>query len=288
MIKKAFLSRYHSHPFMCPASARIGTTRKFFDEKEKMDIQFNNRNNEIYIQTIFNGIANRYDLMNTLMSFGLDKSWRRFAVKRTGLEAGGSALDVCCGTGMLTMELAWSAGPTGSIVGLDFSANMLAIAQRNLEHFPYRNTIRFIQGNAMELPFEDNSFDCVTVSWGLKNVPDIATVVQEMIRVVKPCGKVVSLDMGQPDAPFFKELYWLYFKKVIPLMGKIWGGNKPAYEYLYDSSRLFISPQEMTRLFSKTGLTETTFLNLCKGAVAVVEGGKATHLFGASMDAPKR
>jgi demethylmenaquinone methyltransferase/2-methoxy-6-polyprenyl-1,4-benzoquinol methylase len=149
-----------------------------------------------YVQETFNSIANNYDLMNKLMTFGMDKSWRRLAVKRSELKEGGTGLDICCGTGMLTMEQARTAGSAGRITGLDFSENMIAVARQNIMGFEFKDSIQFIQGDAMNLPFEDNVFDCATVGWGLRNVPDILKTVQEMMRVVKPGGKVISLDMA--------------------------------------------------------------------------------------------
>lgn len=232
-------------------------------------------NKEKFVREMFNSIARRYDIMNTLMSFGLDKSWRRFTVARAELKPGGNGLDVCCGTGMITMELTKTAGRDGKVTGLDFSENMLAVARENVKGFDLKDNISFIQGNAMELPFEDNTFDCATVGWGLRNVPDILTAVKEMARVVKPGAKVVSLDMAQPTAPVFKQAYWLFFEKIIPAMGKATAGNKGAYDYLHDSAKVFPPQWELARIFAQAGLVDTGYKNLAGGVVAVVEGRKA-------------
>lgn len=229
---------------------------------------------ERFVRDMFNSIARRYDLMNSLMSLGLDHSWRRFAVQRAGLAPGGEGLDICCGTGMIVMEQARVAGASGRVTGLDFSEQMLVVAQENLKAFELRDTIRLIRGNAMKLPFEDNSFDCVTVGWGLRNVPDIAGALAEMVRVVRPGGKVVSLDMAQPTAPVFKQLYWLCFDKIIPAMGKLWAGNRNAYEYLHESAQVFPPQWELAEMFSRAGLANAGFHNLAGGVVAVVEGKK--------------
>ncbi len=234
----------------------------------------NKESKEKYVREMFNSIAGRYDLMNTLMSMGLDKSWRKFTVKRSELKPGGNGLDICCGTGMLTMEQARTAGTTGKVTGLDFSENMLSVATDNVKDFELKEIITLIQGNAMELPFDDNTFDCVTVGWGLRNVPDIFTVVQEMTRVIKPGGKVVSLDMGHPTVPVFKQAYWVFFEKVIPAMGRLWAGNKGAYGYLHDSAKVFPPQWELSDIFAKAGLVETRYFNLTGGVVAVVEGRK--------------
>jgi demethylmenaquinone methyltransferase/2-methoxy-6-polyprenyl-1,4-benzoquinol methylase len=126
----------------------------------------------------------------------------------------------------------------------------------------------------MALPFEDNTFDCVTVGWGLRNVPEIETAIKEMLRVVKPGGKVVSLDMGKPTAPVFKQAHWFYFEQIVPLMGKFWAGKKRAYTYLHDSTKAFPAQDELTKIFARCGLTETKYHNLTGGVVAVVEGRK--------------
>ena len=232
---------------------------------------------EKYVQDTFNSIAVSYDLMNSLMTFGFDRSWRRLAVKLSELRAGGKGLDICCGTGMLTMELARTAGRKGKIVGIDFSENMLAVARNNISHFELKDTLTFIQGNAMDLPFDDNSFDCATIGWGLRNVPEITTVIQEMVRVVKHGGKVVSLDMGQPSLPVFKQLYWLFFQKIVPVIGRIFSGNKNAYDYLHDSAKVFSDQKELSALFSKAGLVDVSYHNLFGGVVAIVEGRKPNY-----------
>lgn len=227
-----------------------------------------------YVQETFNSIAKNYDLMNTLMSLGLDKSWRRLAVNRSELKAGGKGLDVCCGTGMLTMEQARVAGSAGKITGLDFSENMLDVAWQNIKDFEFRDIIRFVQGDAMDLPFDNNEFDCATVGWGLRNVPDILKAVREMVRVVKPGGKVISLDMAQPMIPVFRELYWLCFNCIVPAVGKLFSGNKKAYAYLHDSARVFMHQKELAGIFTKAGLVEARYINLFGGVVAIVEGRK--------------
>lgn len=228
-----------------------------------------------YVQDTFNAIANKYDLMNTLMTVGLDKSWRRLAVRRSELSGGGKGLDVCCGTGMLTIELAHAAGVNGQVIGLDFSEKMLEVARQKIIQFDLKDTVAFIRGDALHLPFGNNEFDCATVGWGLRNVPDTLTVIREMVRVVKPGGKVISLDMAQPGLPVFKQLYWLCFQKIVPAMGKLFSDNKKAYAYLHDSAKAFISQKELAGLFREAGLVEVRYLNLCGGVVAIVEGRKA-------------
>ncbi|MDQ7096041.1 demethylmenaquinone methyltransferase [Desulfosporosinus sp. PR] len=240
-------------------------------------MDFSGKDKAAYVQETFNTIAGHYDLMNSLMSLGMDKRWRRIAVQRVGARRGMNILDVCCGTGQLSQELGKAVGNEGSVTGLDFSRKMLDVARHTLEQSSEKKQIQFIQGNAMELPFPDHSFDGVTVGWGLRNLPDLRRGIQEMTRVVKPGGKVVSLDMAKPSLPVFKQVYWLYFEKLVPLMGQIWAKKASAYQYLHDSAVEFPSQQELARIFSECGLLETKFLNLAGGVVAVVSGTKPGH-----------
>jgi demethylmenaquinone methyltransferase/2-methoxy-6-polyprenyl-1,4-benzoquinol methylase len=237
-------------------------------------MDFAGKDKSTYVQDTFNSIAKRYDLMNTLMSFGLDKGWRKKAVQTVEAKQGMHIVDVCCGTGQLSLELAETVGNSGHVTGLDFSHNMLEKAKENLSVLPSKTIIDFLQGDAMNLPFEDNSFDGATVGWGLRNLPDLEKGIREMVRVVKPGGMIVSLDMAKPTTPVFKQGYWLYFEKLVPLMGKVWAGKAKAYQYLHDSAREFPAQQELSQIFARCGLVETRYENLAGGVVALVSGRK--------------
>ncbi len=243
-------------------------------ERKAVFMGFSGKDKATYVQNTFNNIAKRYDLMNTLMSFGLDKNWRKKAVKTAEAKPGMNMVDICCGTAQLSLELAMSVGKNGKVQGLDFSENMLAKAEENLADSPYRSIIDLKQGDATNLPFPDNSFDGATVGWGLRNLPDLEKGIREMIRVVKPGSMVVSLDMGKPTMPVFKQVYWLYFDKLVPLMGKVWTGKANAYQYLHDSSREFPPQNELAKIFEECGLVETRYQNLAGGVVAIVSGRK--------------
>lgn len=232
------------------------------------------RNKEEYVHAIFSSIAPRYDLLNTALSFNRDKYWRKFAVEHTGLRPGGKALDVCCGTGMLTLELAKAAGIGGHVVGLDFCEEMLAKAVLNIKNTSYEGVIELVQGNAVHLPFPANTFDCATIGFALRNVPDIKKTIIEMRRVVKPGGKVVSLELAKPDLPVFKQLYYFYFNCIVPVLGRLGAGLNGAYSWLPESLKLFPHQSELREIFSSTGLTGVRYYELTGGIVAVHVGQK--------------
>lgn len=229
---------------------------------------------EEFVRNLFNSIARRYDLLNSLLSFRRDKYWRRVTVAKTGLKRGGKALDVCCGTGMLTLELARVAGPEGKVVGVDFSEEMLEVARRNVANFPLKGVIEFVHGNAMDLPFPDDTFDCATIGFGLRNVPDMRRVLLEMMRVVRPGGKVVCLEFAKPYWPVFKQVYNFYFDKWVPFMGKVGVGNEDAYRYLHESWKAFPHQKELLKLFEELGFANAHFKELTGGVVAIHVGTK--------------
>lgn len=254
---------------------KIGASNGNGNHREgQLEIPKNYRNKEEYVKDIFDNIAKKYDTLNTVLSFNRDKYWRKATVEKTGLKSGGAALDVCCGTGMISMELARAAGPAGKVVGLDFSAEMLAIAEKNLQGAQYEKNIEYIQGNAMELPFADDSFDCATIGFGLRNVPDMRKTLREMMRVVKPGGRVVCLEFAKPTVPGFRQIYNFYFNKWVPFLGKLGVGLDVPYRYLHDSWKAFPHQKELKDIFNEVGMENTHFYELTGGIVAVHVGIK--------------
>ena len=170
------------------------------------------------VHRVFENIYEQYDKMNSVISFKQHVKWRADIMKRMNVRTGAKALDLCCGTGDWTLALAEAVGTTGEVTGFDFSKNMLKIGKEKLKNHSH---VTLIHGNAMELPFPDNSFDYVTIGFGLRNVPDIDKVLNEMHRVVKPGGMVVSLDTSHPTMIGFKQLYYFYFRFIMPFFGKL-------------------------------------------------------------------
>jgi demethylmenaquinone methyltransferase/2-methoxy-6-polyprenyl-1,4-benzoquinol methylase len=188
------------------------------------------------VHHVFEKIYDNYDKMNSVISFQQHIRWRSDTMKRMNVQKGSKALDVCCGTADWTIALAEAVGPGGEVVGLDFSKNMLKIGEEKVQHL---KQVELIHGNAMELPFPDNSFDYVTVGFGLRNVPDIMQVLKEMHRVVKPGGQVVCLETSQPTLIGYKQLYYLYFRFIMPLVGKLFAKSYQEYSWLQESARNF-------------------------------------------------
>lgn len=141
------------------------------------------------------------------MSFGMHHHWRRFAVSRTGLRTGGKVLDLCCGTGMITADLAEKVGPSGNVTGIDISGEMLAIARERLDGRGLMERVKLVQGDVTELPFPDESFECVTIGYGLRNVPDPKRVLREVWRVLKPGGGLMAIESAKPKGSLFRMLY---------------------------------------------------------------------------------
>lgn len=228
---------------------------------------------EQFVHAVFESIADKYDVMNTLLSAGRHKAWRRFAMDRIPVQNGQSAIDVCCGTGEWTISLAQKTGATGRVVGLDFSEKMLAIAQRKKEELGL-DQMELVWGNAMQLPFADNTFDYATIGFALRNVPDILQVLREMKRVIKPGGMVVSLELSKPVWPVFKQLYAFYLNVVLPLLGRLLANRYEQYRWLPQSLKNFPDSEQLAEIFKQAGLDDVEVYLLTGGIAAVHIGYK--------------
>lgn len=227
------------------------------------------------MKVIFDSLALNYDFANTIMSFGIHHYWRKFAVARTGLKPKEKALDLCCGTGMITADLAKRVGPAGSVTGIDLSGEMLAVAKKRLKKRGFAERVNLIQGNVSDLPFPAESFDCVTIGYGLRNVIDPERVLTESLRVLKPGGVIVAIESAKPALPIFREAYYAYLKYWIPLVGRIICHKQSAYCYLGDSIIDFPSPREIADLFRRVGFNEVNYTILTLGIIAVFTGKKS-------------
>ncbi|MGI8383579.1 demethylmenaquinone methyltransferase [Robertmurraya sp. P23] len=225
------------------------------------------------VHNVFEKISDNYDKMNSVISFKLHTKWREDTMKRMNVQKGKKALDVCCGTADWTIALAEAVGPTGEVVGLDFSQNMLNVGKQKVTEANL-NQVTLIHGNAMELPFPDHSFDYVTIGFGLRNVPDYLQVLKEMNRVLKPGGIAVCLETSQPTLIGYRQLYYFYFRFIMPLFGRVFAKSYREYSWLQESARDFPGVKELAGLFKQAGFKDVTYKPYSGGAAAVHFGHK--------------
>ncbi|MRN53388.1 demethylmenaquinone methyltransferase [Paenibacillus monticola] len=243
-------------------------------EKKTTDVGDNSiKPKEQFVHSVFESIAGNYDLMNDILSFRRHKAWRKFAMKKMSMKRGDSAVDLCCGTCDWSIALA-EASETGCVMGLDFSAGMLEVGRRKVEEYKLQNRISLVQGNAMELPFGDNSYDYATIGFGLRNVPDLVQVLNEMKRVVKPGGMIVCLELSKPMKQPFKGIYYFYFQRVLPLLGKLFAKSYEQYKWLPESLALFPDREQLATIFRETGLKRVESFPLTGGIAALHIGLK--------------
>ena len=219
------------------------------------------------VQNIFNSISTDYDLMNNIISFNQHNLWRNRTMKEMFVKDDHDILDVCCGTGDWTIQLAEEA-PEAEVVGLDFSENMLEVAAEKTSGHP---NIELIQGNAMALPFDDGSFDYVTIGFGLRNLPDYGSAVEEFYRVLKPGGTLVILETSTPENQLISRGFDFYFGKIMPTLGGIIADSAKEYEWLYESTSAFLSKDALKLMMKKSG-----FINL--KVIPHTFGTAATHI----------
>jgi demethylmenaquinone methyltransferase/2-methoxy-6-polyprenyl-1,4-benzoquinol methylase len=219
------------------------------------------------VRGMFDRIAGVYDAMNTAMTAGLHHGWRRRAADRAELAPGQAALDACCGTGDLAFELAQRVGPQGSVIGSDFSERMLDLAR---EKAAARNAegVRFEWGDALALPYDDASFDAVTVGFGVRNLADLEAGIAELARVLRPGGRLVILEITQPTRPPLSSFFSLWFDRIVPLLGTL-AGDREAYTYLPASVKRFPPPEGLALIMDRAGLERIRYTVLAGGIIAI-------------------
>ena len=217
------------------------------------------------VHEVFQNISGNYDKMNSVISFQQHKAWRREMMNKMAVRPGADALDVCCGTGDWTLSLADAVGPDGTVTGLDFSANMLSVAE---EKTAGRKQIRLVEGNAIDLPFKDGTFDYVTVGFGLRNVPDLRKSLSEMHRVLKPGGMIACLETSQPKLPGYRQLFKFYFRFIMPVFGRLFAKKFKEYQWLQESADTFPDMEQLARIFSEAGFTRVSYKPFSGGAAA--------------------
>jgi len=219
------------------------------------------------IRSMFATIASRYDLMNSLMTFGRDQAWRRKVVYMADLPPGGRLLDIGTGTGNIALE-AVKSDQSLKVAAADLTPEMIRVGMRRAE----ANRVMWCCANALELPFADGVFDGVTSGYLIRNVPDISLAFKEQLRVVKPGGKVVCLDTSPPPDSLLRIFVLFHLKVVIPLLGGLISGNREAYRYLPESTQKFKTPKELAEIMRQVGFENITVKRLMLGTMGIVCG----------------
>jgi len=221
---------------------------------------------------MFDRIAGVYDLMNTAMTAGLHHRWRERAADRAALSPGQAALDLCCGTGDLALELAARVAPAGEVIGCDFSEPMLDLARAKAGRRGV-GSVRFEWADALELPYDDRRFDAATVGFGARNLADLDRGLAEMARVLRPGGRLVILEITQPRRPPLSTFYSVWFDRVVPLLGTL-AGDRAAYTYLPQSVRSFPRPEGLAAMMETAGFTAIRYTVLAGGIIAIHSGAR--------------
>jgi demethylmenaquinone methyltransferase/2-methoxy-6-polyprenyl-1,4-benzoquinol methylase len=226
------------------------------------------------VNDLFAAIARRYDLINDLQSFGLHRLWKRRVVKLAAVQSGNRALDLCCGTGDLALALAQRGAET---TGLDFSPQMLEVAEnRRLQDSKLKTqNLKFIQGDAQQISFPDNSFDIVTVGYGLRNLTSWERGLDEMFRVAKPGARLIVLDFGKPANRLWRAIYFAHLRCSVPLIGLLFCGNASAYAYILESLKHYPAQLAVAEKMRGLRLANVRVINLLGGAMAINYGEKS-------------
>jgi demethylmenaquinone methyltransferase / 2-methoxy-6-polyprenyl-1,4-benzoquinol methylase len=226
------------------------------------------------VRSVFASVASKYDVMNDVMSFGVHRLWKQFTLALTGLRPGQRALDVAGGTGDLALGMLRQVGKQGSVVLSDINPDMLERGRDRLLDMGAAGNVECLVADAERLPFDDNSFDCVTIGFGLRNVTDKAAALNSMLRVLKPGGQLLILEFSRPVAPGLKPLYDAYSFNVLPLLGRFIAGDEASYRYLAESIRMHPDQESLLEMLRTAGYAQVRYHNLSGGIVALHRGYK--------------
>lgn len=224
------------------------------------------------VHSVFTRIADRYDTMNTILSLNLDKYWRLRALEAAAPRSGECWLDVCCGTGKLTLEIRRMLGSDSEVIGLDFNSSMLEVAKRVEIQAKLSCPVRWIEADAMDLPFSDRTFDGVTIGFGLRNLPDLDCGIKEMMRVLKPGGRLICLELSHPVLPIFRQCHGLFVRYVVPRIGNLGHGEEMDYQWLPESLGRFPGAEELAERMRQANMTQVGFIRLNGGIAAIHTG----------------
>ena len=220
----------------------------------------------------FDQVARKYDLMNTLLSFGIHYAWKRLAVRMLDLKSGDRVVDVCGGTGDLAIMAARRVRPSGNVTIFDINRTMMEAGRPKVNRENFENRVSFVQGNAEHIAFPDDHFDAAMVGFGIRNVTHMETGFREMHRVLKPGGKLMCLEFSKPTFPPFRWIYDLYSFHVMPVLGQLIAQNRAGYLLLTESIRLFPMPDELAARLARIGFSQVNYRRLTNG-IAVIHTG---------------
>lgn len=226
------------------------------------------------VADVFHSVAAKYDVMNDLMSFGVHRLWKRFTIDMSGVRPGNKVLDLAGGTGDLTKKFSKIVGPSGKVVLADINSSMLEVGRERLTNQGYVGNIEYVQANAQFLPFEDNTFDVITIAFGLRNVTDKDEALRSMFRVLKPGGRLLVLEFSQTTNPLLKKAYDIYSFTALPLMGKLVTNDSESYKYLAESIRMHPDQETLKGMMETAGFNRVSYHNMTGGMVALHRGIK--------------
>jgi len=227
------------------------------------------------VADVFHSVASRYDLMNDLMSGGIHRVWKRFTIELSGVRTGNNVLDIAGGTGDLAARFSDIVGADGRVVLADINDSMLKVGRDKLLDNGRMGNLEFVQADAQYLPFPDDTFDCITIAFGLRNVTDKELALRSMLRVLKPGGRLLVLEFSKPDNPLLSKAYDTYSFKVLPLMGRLVANDADSYQYLAESIRMHPDQETLKEMMEEAGFSSCEFHNMTGGVVALHKGLKA-------------
>ena len=226
------------------------------------------------VADVFHSVAGNYDLMNDLMSGGVHRLWKRMTIEMSGVRKGHKVLDIAGGTGDLAAKFSGIVGPEGCVVLADINDSMLKVGRDRLVDRGIVNNVQFSQADAQHLPFPDNTFDVITIAFGLRNVTDKDMALRSMLRVLKPGGRLLILEFSKPGNPLLGKIYDTYSFNVLPKLGKAFAGDADSYQYLAESIRMHPDQGTLLQMLDDAGFANTDFHNMTGGIVALHRGVK--------------
>lgn len=229
---------------------------------------------EHLVANVFHSVASKYDLMNDLLSFGIHRIWKRFTIDCSGVRKGQTVLDLAGGTGDFTAKFSRIVGQSGKVVLSDINSSMLEVGKEKLRNLGIVGNVEYVQANAEELPFEENTFDCIVISFGLRNVTDKDKALRSMYKVLKPGGRLLVLEFSKPIIDPISQLYNFYSFNILPKVGEVVVNDADSYRYLAESIRMHPKQDELKVMMENAGFESVSYYNLSAGIVALHRGYK--------------